>query len=502
MAELEATPGEVVPPAETPSAPTIGQHWRHLALAAPDAPAITCGSRSVTRMELEQRTNRLARAYLAAGVTPDSFVTICLSNSVEFLEAAIAVWKCGATPQPLSDRLPLREREAIIGLARPTLVVGVRPSARHAYRSVAADFEPDPLLDDSPLPPIAATSWKAPASGGSTGLPKLIVSTQPALRDTVVPFAELLGMEHNRPVLVTGPLFHNAPFLVSACALALGGHAVVMSRFDAEEALQLVERYRIDWMYAVPTMMSRIWRLPAGRRDGYDVTSLRVLMHMAAPCPPWLKKSWIDWLGADRIWELYGATEVQSVTIMTGREWLEHPGTVGRPVIGEMQIRDPEGQPVPPGTIGEIWMRRGEGMANPYRYIGAEAKTMGQGWESVGDMGRMDDEGYLYLSDRMSDMMLVGGSNVYPAEIESALTEHRAVRSAVVIGLPHADLGQVPHALLELDTPVSDDDLRGHLGDRLAPYKIPRTFERVTTALRDDAGKVRRTALQAARAGG
>jgi bile acid-coenzyme A ligase len=286
---------------------------------------------------------------------------------------------------------------------------------------------------------------------------------------------------------------------VSACTLVLGGHIVVMPRFDALEALHLVAAHGVTWMYAVPTMLSRIWRLPEQERCRHDLSTLRVVMHMAAPCPPWLKHAWIDWLGADKIWELYAATEVQAVTITTGDEWLQRPGTVGRPVVGQIRILDDDGRPVPAGTVGEIWMRRGEGVPNPYRYVGATARARDGGWESVGDLGRLDEDGYLYLSDRRSDLILVGGANVYPAEVEAALTEHRDVHSAVVVGVPHEDLGQVPHALIEVDREVADDDLRAHLADRLASYKIPRTFERVSGPLRDDAGKTRRSALAAER---
>lgn len=479
---------------------TLAEHFAALATADPDVVAISCAGASVTRRQLEQRSNRLARAYRQLGVTPDSFVTIGLPNTVEFLEAVIAAWKCGATPQPVSSRLPARERRAVIELADPSLVVGVAPEDAAGRRAIPAGFEPEPGLSDASLDEVAAASWKAPTSGGSTGRPKLIVSTQPAVLESVEPFARLLGMTDGDTVLITGPLYHNAPFLLSACALVLGGHVVLMPRFDAESALQLVEERSVDYMYAVPTMMGRIWRLPEEQRLAYDVSSLRVVMHMAAPCPPWLKRAWIDWLGPERVWELYAATEVQAVTVLTGSEWLSHPGSVGRPVVGEMQVRDPAGASVPPGEVGEIWMRRGHGLPNPYRYIGADARAMGDGWESVGDLGSIDDEGYVYLADRASDMLIVGGANVYPAEVESALMEQPAVRTAVVIALPHDDLGQVPHALLELEDEVTDEELRAHLAERLATYKIPRSFERVTEPLRDDAGKVRRVALAAARA--
>jgi bile acid-coenzyme A ligase len=480
--------------------PNLAEHFAALAAADPDAPAITCAGSTVTRRQLERRTNQLARAYQQLGVRPDSFVTIGLPNTVEFLEAAVAAWKCGATPQPVSYRLPARERRAIIELAEPSLVVGVPAEDAAGHPAIPAGHEPEPGLSDAPLGEVAATSWKAPTSGGSTGRPKLIVSTQPALVESVEPFARLLGMTDGDTVLITGPLYHNAPFLLSACALVLGGHVVLMPRFEAESALQLVQEYAVDYLYAVPTMLGRIWRLPEEQRLGYDVSSLRVVMHMAAPCPQWLKQAWIDWLGPERVWELYAATEVQAVTILTGTEWLTHPGSVGRPVVGEMKVLDPAGAPLPPGEVGEIWMRRGPGVPAPYRYVGAAPRTMDDGWESVGDMGSIDDEGYVYLADRKSDMLIVGGANVYPAEIESALMEHPAVRTAVVIALPHDDLGQVPHALLELEGEVTDEELGAHLAERLASYKIPRSFERVREPLRDDAGKVRRSALAAARA--
>jgi bile acid-coenzyme A ligase len=473
--------------------PTLGEHFGALATKDPDAPAITCLDRTITRGELERRSNRLARAYIAAGVTTDSFVTIGLPNSIEFYESLFAVWKCGATPQPVSHRLPAHEREAIIELADPSLVVGVDPAEVTGRPVIPAGFEPDET-DDSPLPPLAASCFKAPTSGGSTGRPKLIVSTQPATVDALEPFARLLQMKDDAPALITGPLYHNGPLLMSSCALSIGGHIVLMPRFDAAEAMQLIQRHSIDWMYAVPTMMSRIWKLPD--RESYDVSSLRVVMHLAAPCPPWLKQAWIDWLGPEKVWELYAATEVQAVTLMHGQEWLDHPGTVGKAAIGEIKILDDDGNPVPNGTVGEVWMHRGEGVDNPYRYLGAEARAIGDGWESVGDMGRLDDDGYLYLADRKGDMILVGGANVYPAEVEAALLEHPAVRGAVVIGVPHEDLGNVPHAFVEVDGEVTDDDLRAHLSQLLVSYKVPRSFDRVTEPLRDDAGKVRRANLK------
>jgi bile acid-coenzyme A ligase len=410
----------------------------------------------------------------------------------------IAAWLLGAVPQPISHRLPSAERTAIVELADPALVVGVRTEEVRGRPTLEVVPEDIPRRGP-PIEPAVAPVWKIVTSGGSTGRPKLIVAVQPALVENVVGFAELLRVPTNSCVLVTGPMSHNAPFIVATLGLLRGNHTVVMPRFDASETLHLVERHRVEWLYLVPTMMLRIWRLPEDERLRCDHSSLKVAFHMAAPCPQWLKQAWIDWLGPDAVLELYGGTEAQAATVITGREWLEHRGSVGRPVLGEMEVRGDDGRPLAPLKVGEIWMRRGQDAPPPYRYVGATAKTAPDGWESLGDLGYLDDEGFVYLTDRDTDMILVGGANVYPAEVEGALDEYPAVRSSCVIGLPHEDLGNVPHALVELAEPTPDDVLFAHLRERLAPYKVPHSIERVHEPLRDDAGKVRRSALRAAR---
>jgi bile acid-coenzyme A ligase len=481
---------------ETPLGVVAG----HLAQAGPGRPAITCGQDTISRAELEARTNRLARAYRELGVRPDSFVTIGLPNGIEFFEATLAVWKLGATPQPISSRLPATERGAIIELANPSLVVGVDPSEARGRATIPVGFEPDPSLPSTPLPSRVAASFKAPTSGGSTGRPKLIVAMQPATWEAVEGFATLLRMPSDGVHLVTGPLYHNGPFMSSLLALLKGNHLVVMPRFDAATALGLIEQRRVDWMYAVPTMMHRIWRLPD--RERFDVSSLGVVFHMAAPCPSWLKQAWIDWLGADRILELYGGTEAQAITFITGSEWLEHRGSVGRTVLGEIVVLDVEGQERPPGEVGEIWLRRGPDALPSYRYVGAKAKSRPDNWESLGDMGWKDKDGYLYLSDRDSDMILVGGANVYPAEVEAALDEHPKITSSCVIGLPDEEYGNLVHAIVQAVASLAAGDLDEFLRSRLATYKCPRTYEFVTHPLRGDDGKVRRSALRADRVGG
>jgi bile acid-coenzyme A ligase len=469
---------------------------RQLAAADPGRPALTWRDETLTRAELVQRVEGLAALFAERGVAQGSTVTIGLPNSVGFVLAMFATWALGAVPNPISDRLPPLERAAIVDLADPALVVGV-PSAESGSRPV---LEAVPAqLPAGEFTPGVSPEWKLMTSGGSTGRPKLIAASQPAVFEVAAPAGTLVRMRPDGCVLMTGPLAHNGPFAVATTGLLLGNHVVLMPRFDPAQTLHLVEKHRVTYLFLVPTMMLRIWRLPQEVRLAADVSSLEVAFHLAAPCPAWLKQAWIDWLGPEKIIELYGGTELQAVTVLSGTEWLEHRGSVGRTVLGEIEIRDPDGHPVPVGEEGELWMRRGPQVSSPYRYIGATARSAPDGWESLGDIGKVDADGYVYITDRLADMILVGGANVYPAEIEAALDEHPAVRSCCVFGLPDEDLGNKPYAIVELSGPATDEDLLAHLRQRLAPYKLPRVIERAATPLRDDAGKVRRSALRAER---
>jgi bile acid-coenzyme A ligase len=470
-------------------------HW---AAIQPSRAALVHEGNSVSWAQLEARTNRLARAYQALGVKQDDFVTIALPNGIEFFEACLATWKAGATPQPVSARMPKFERDQIVEVGKPSLVVGVEPGEYTPAACLPVGYVPDASLSDDPLPEVTAASYKAMTSGGSTGRPKLIVSKSPAAADPDLP---LLNIEQQGCMLIPGPLYHNGPFLWAMTALFKGCTIVVTTRFDAEETLRLIEAHRVDVIYTVPTMMRRIWALPEEVRTKYDVSSLKALWHLAAPCPPWLKECFIEWLGAEVIWELYGGTEGQGSTTIQGTEWLTHKGSVGRPVeTCEMKVVDENGATLPPGEVGEVFIRPLAGAGTTYRYIGAEAKSIEGGWESLGDMGWMDAEGYLYLTDRLSDMILVGGANIYPAEVEAAIDAFPGVRSSAVIGLPDEDMGARLYAVVDRpEGPADPKAMEAHLSERLVRYKIPKQFEYVTEPVRDDAGKVRRKALREAR---
>jgi bile acid-coenzyme A ligase len=475
---------------------SYGQRVTALAEREPDRVAITCGEQSMTRGELESAANRLARDLVAGGVKPGDMVTIALPNSTGWYVAFAACWKIGAVPQPVSSRLPEPEIRAILELADPSAVIGVMPELAEGRRTVPIGYEPDPGLSDDPLPEITSPAWKAPTSGGSTGRPKLIVSGDPAVYDDEVP--PLFGTADGCMV-IPAPLYHNGPIVWSCSAWLGGSHVVVLPRFEAESTLAAIDRYRADTVYLVPTMMKRIWRLPEEVRDSYDMSSLKAAWHLAEPCPEWLKQVWIDWLGPERIFELYAGTEAQAATIITGTEWLAHRGSVGRPTPGTIMICDLDGNDLPPGHEGEVWMRPTRERPT-YHYIGATARTREGGWESLGDVGRLDDDGYLYLGDRMQDMILTGGANVYPAEVEAVLQEHPAVRSVIVIGLPDEDMGNIVHAIVEAEEDAAPmDELLKLAADRVARYKVPRSIEYTDQPLRDDAGKARRSGLRAER---
>jgi bile acid-coenzyme A ligase len=476
---------------------SIGARMHEIAAEKPDAPALTANDETLTWIQLHKRTNRMARGMLAKGVKFGDFVTIALPNGIAFVEACYACWKIGATPQPVSSRLPAGELAAIIELANSPIVVA-NPPMQSPRPVITAEALLAASADDSDLPDAIAPSYKAPTSGGSTGRPKLIVSGTRGVTVKGGVEGSFWRYDGNSTVLMPGPLYHNGPFGCVFGALNAGAHVVVMPKFDAESTLRDIEKYKADWVYLVPTMMSRIWRLE--NREQYDVSSLKTLWHLAAPCPPHLKEAYINWLGGDVIMELYAGTEAQAVTVITGTEWLDHRGSVGRVMGGaRMAAFGPDGTELPVGETGEIYMLRDPALPPSYRYVGAEPRTLPGGWESLGDIGYFDAEGYLYLADRRTDMILVGGANVYPAEIEAALDEHPLVASSAVIGLPHDELGNQVHAIVQPRAGLDLEDLKKHLAERLVLYKQPRTFELVEENVRDDAGKVRRTALRDAR---
>ncbi len=461
-----------------------------------NAPCLTHPEGALTWAQFEARANQRAGLLREAGVQPGDFVTIAIANGNAFYETSFALWKLGATPNVVATKLPGHEFEAILDLVKPRLVVGGDPTLAPGMKFVPPDAD---LQGYEPTFEVAtpATHWKAMTSGGSTGRPKVIIDHRRAVWN---PEEIIYAQRADGCVLNPGPLYHNAPFSLTHLALFTGNHVVGMRRFDAAEALRLIQEHRVTWVNFVPTMMHRIWALPD--RESYDLSSLETIWHMAAPMPPALKERWIGWLGGERIWELYGGTEGQGVTVLNGVEWMAKRGSVGR-IQGESKIRvlDEHGEDRRPGEVGEIYFWAAAGPGTTYHYLGAEPKRR-EGWESIGDMGWIDEDGYLFLADRRTDLILRGGANIYPAEVEAALYGHPDVETAVVVGLPDADLGARVHAIVQLK-PGAKPSVAGlsrRLAEQLAVYKLPESYEFADHMVRDDAGKVRRSALKDERA--
>ena len=481
-----------------PNRMPLGDLIRHHSATNPDAILLTLEDREVRRAEFEALCNRRARLLAEHGVIADDLVAVALPNGLEFYETVFAIWKLGATPNPLSTALTDSELRGILDVGRPRLVVGVDPGRAPGHAILPSmPYVSDRYSAESAVS-LVPRYWKAMTSGGSTGRPKLIVDHMDGAWD---PSEGGLAQRPGDVVLNAGPLYHNGPFLATTMAMFGGGRVVEMGRFDPIGVLERVERERVTWMLLVPTMMHRIARLPTAERLAFDLSSLRVVLHTAAPCPAWLKQFWSEWLGPEKMLEIYTGTERQAAATISGTEALRHPGSVGRLQPGAaLRVLDAEGNDVPPGEIGEIFLRPDDGRNSTYHYLGAEARARGE-WESLGDLGRVDPEGYIYLSDRRVDLIIRGGANIYPAEVEAAIDAHPSVASSIVVGLPHEDLGQSVHAIVQVarGAKVEEADLRAFLVDRLTYYKVPKTFEFVDMPLRDDAGKARRSQLRSDR---
>jgi len=472
----------------------LGGRLSRLAALFPSRVALVDEHRVWTYADTELAANQFARALASRGVRPSSWVGIMLKNRGEFMLSALAAWKLGAVPVPFSWRLPPQELEATLALASLELLI-VEADAERAPRALPLSelLAEARSLDVAPPPDRINRPWKIAMSGGSTGRPKLIIA------DTTAPTAPsvraIYRMRPSGTALIASPLYFNGPFVYATLQLIAGGTVVIRPRFDPVDFLRSLNDHKVNWTFAVPTMLNRVMALEPALRAAVDLTPLEVVMHSAAPMPTWLKRQVIDWLGPERVLEFYGATEVRATTIW-GDEWLTRPGSVGRPLPGHrIEIRDDAGVKLPAGSIGEIWIAPPGGPA--YSYRGAEARIE-DGYCSVGDLGWLDEDGYLYIADRRADLIITGGINVYPAEVEAAILEHPSVVDACVIGLPDREYGQIVHAIVELKSNALPDSplLLAHCRQRLATFKLPRSFEFIPALPREVTGKLRRSALR------
>ncbi|MFD8547240.1 AMP-binding protein [Streptomyces sp. NPDC059649] len=496
---------------------------------ATGTPALRCAGQERGYPEFADRAARIATGLREAGVEPGDRIAVVLRNELAHLEITSGAALLGASAVPVNwhfrhDDLrhvltdsgskvvfvhtDLLDRVAAVLPEGVRLVEVAVPAGVAAACGIAAPppTGTHPVLEEwlaghEPLDrPAAERPPTVIYSSGTTGRPKGVLRAPVAadrLGQAVQRFLEYFAVAPGGRTLIPAPLYHASPGQHAVLALAAGLDITLMPRFDAEEFLRLIERHRIEQVQVVPTMFVRLLRLPKDVRERYDLSSLTSVVHAAAPCPPHVKHAMIDWLGPV-LREYYGGSETGAVTWCDSVEWLAHPGTVGRASgTGDVAVLGPDGQPLPPGAPGDIYLKPSEDWPQ-FTYLGDPAKRAAMeapglpGYVTIGDIGHLDADGYLYLSDRRHDMVISGGVNIYPAEIEAALLALDGVRDAAVFGIPDEEFGEVLAAHLETEPGVrlTAETVRGHVAERLAGYKVPRAVVFEQRLPRDESGKL------------
>jgi bile acid-coenzyme A ligase len=450
----------------------------------------------ITWRELEERSNQVTAYFAELGLDEGDVVALALRNSPEHLFTTFAAWKLGASVLPLRWDLPQWERERLLEVAEPTIVVA-------AWDDPApGTIGPDDLratTDRPSAPPTedrVAAYTRLVATSGATGTPKLVATPNPGVIAADASANAVLGTAAGKRYLTTSPLYHVNGWTYCYNPLIQDCNVVLMERFDAARAVDLIERHRIDFACMVPTMLQRIARLPDIAER--DLSSIERLVYGGAAAPEWVVRSWLELIAPDRFTLTYGGSENHGLVMTTGDQWLLHPGTVGKPVHAEVKILDEDRNELPVGEIGEIYLRpTTEGPR--FHYIGQPTPPpTDDGFGSFGDLGYVDADGFVYIADRRRDMIVTGGANVYPAEVEAVLSEHAGLTDVVVVGLPDPEWGHRVHAIVQptdvADAP-SEDELRAHCKERLSSYKVPKTYEILEAIPRSAAGKVSRSKL-------
>jgi bile acid-coenzyme A ligase len=479
----------------------FGTKLQQLADQRGDHTAVTIVARdgtahSMTFAELDARANQWGRALAVAGAELGSLVALAIPNSEQLVLAALGCWKIGAVPVPMRWDLPDWERSRVLEVIDPIVVVDEQ--TRHTLTSRAAGQSRDPL------PAVVSPNANGICSSGSTGLPKVILTLAQGVwtPESSFPFlAAWVPTAQPQTILVPGPMYHTNGF--SPLTYLLGGdRLVVLEKFEAAIVVDAIERYRVTNFTATPTMLARIAALPNIHQR--DFSSIAWILQGAAVMPHALLHIWFDLLSPEQVVMAYGMTEGLGITALRGDEWLAHPGSVGRGFRDtEVRILDPNGQPLGPDQLGEVYLR--SPMSAGYRYLGGAPllPSTPDGFRTAGDVGHLDADGYLYIADRRSDMIITGGANVFPAEVECALAEHDDIADVVVIGLADPEWGRRVHAVVQLDPPatLTDAQVIAYAKTRLAAYKVPKTVEFVDEIPRTAATKVNRAAMIAARGG-
>ncbi|MEE3754976.1 acyl-CoA synthetase [Mycobacterium intracellulare] len=496
------------------------------AAAAPDRPAVILAETGVTLTygDLDERSARLASALHGLGVRRGDVVAMLTDNVAEAFEIYWAALRSGLYVTAINRHLAVGEAAYIVRDSGARVLfasAGVRDLAqqmvgeiaevaqRFAFGGELEGYESyerllataGPRLTDQPR------GSDMLYSSGTTGRPKgikphlLPIQVDEPGDPLTAMLAKVFGLSESDVYLSAAPIYHAAPLKYCAAVQALGGTVVLMKKFDAEESLAAIERYRVSVTQMVPTMFVRLLQLPERTRTKYDISSLRLAVHAGAPCPPEVKDAMLAWWGPILV-EYYSATEAHGTTIMTSAEWPTKRGSVGRAVLGVVHVCDDDGRELPAGEVGTVYFERD---AVPFVYHNDPEKTASsrhpryENWSTVGDLGYLDNDGYLYLTDRKSFMIISGGVNIYPQEIENVLTLHPKIFDVAVIGVPDPEMGEQVKAVVQLrDGVVGDDELSAELisyvRDRLAHFKAPKSVDFVDELPRSATGKlVKRT---------
>ena len=464
---------------------------------------------------------QLAQWLGRQGLQTGERFAIVLENRIEIVQLVLAARHAGLYATVISTHLTPEETAYIVQDSSARLVLGsdrtwaqldrVRSTLDLPCWNLDTQGQPDALHDALQAMQGEDIDFSARPMGrdllyssGTTGQPKGVLQPlYPAeLRDQMLPealrTAALMGMGPDTVYLSPAPLYHAAPLRYTLRVLDLGGQVVIMDGFDPEQALALIERYRVTHSQWVPTMFGRMLQLPQETRQRHDLSSHRVAIHAAAPCPAPLKQAMLDWWG-DILVEYYAGSEGCGVTTINSQEWRQRPGSVGRATTGELRILDEDGQLLPPGEVGMVYFEGGPS----FSYLGDEEKTRQaineRGWATYGDLGHVDEDGYLFLSDRRADLILSGGVNLYPQEIENALIGHPDVREVAVVGVPDPDLGELAAAVIVLQARAEPDIATAHAiveHAQLSRIKRPRRVVFVESLPRLATGKLLRRELK------
>lgn len=481
---------------------TPGKQLQNIAAVKPLEPALVYvlrdgGNKIVSWQELHVYSNKLAWYMLDKGLTEKSKVLVAYPNCIEHIIANFAIWKIGACYVPVSSKMPESELVEVVKIVKPpitffdTCVMGCDNCiSRENFYAVIENY-PEHMPKDT-----VAIPNKINMSGGTSGVLKLMQQNFPSGHNclSLQSWFSMSGQDFNQRTLLTGALFHGAPHTAATNALFAGGTLYMTESLRPEAIVSCIRDCEIEHVQMVPTLMYRILKIEGLKKSYFD--SLKALYHTGGYCSAFLKQKWIDLTSAEKIYELYSMSEVIGMTFIRGDEWLQHRGSVGRPLKGLVSIRDEDYNELPPLVVGEIYMCN-LGMPNNVEYLNAkplEAKE--GGYKSVGDLGYLDADGYLYFVDRRNDMIVTGGENVFASEVENVLIMNDDVLDTVVIGIPDEEWGRRIHAIVESKEGITEAQLKRFMEKFLPNYKIPKTFEFIKEIPRKESGKVNRKELK------